>query len=428
MEKFLILPHQLFDKKYLDKSCTYTIWEHPHYFKKYNYNKKKLVLHRASMRYYYDYLKKNTFKVTYVSFNKKPTGQEYSLFDPVDKITLPKKSTLCDSPNFLLDTELCEQYRKKTDKFFFNAFYMWSKKTLDILSSIKSQDKHNRKSLPKTIKVPKVPSNNADKKYISEAISYVEKHFPKNYGSTENFMFPVTHATAKKWLSHFLQYKLKHFGDYQDAISQKHDFLFHSLLSTSINIGLLNPSEIIERLKKAKKKYPLNSLEGYVRQLFWREYQRYCYVYFNFKKKNYFGNTKRLTKKWYTAQLGVPPIDDVIQKAFSTGYLHHIERLMVVGNFMNLSGINPQQGFKWFMEFACDSYEWVMCQNVLDMVFFVSGGATMRRPYVSSSNYILKMSDYKKGEWSDVWDTLYKDFIKKHRKKLLKFRYYFRSL
>ena len=101
---------------------------------------------------------------------------------------------------------------------------------------------------------------------------------------------------------------------------------------------------------------------------------------------------------------------------------------MVVGNYMNLTGISPKEGFRWFMEFSCDSYEWVMYQNVLDMVFFVSGGATMRKPYASSSNYILKMSDYKKGEWCDIWDENYQEFIKKNRPKLLKFRYYFRNL
>ena len=101
---------------------------------------------------------------------------------------------------------------------------------------------------------------------------------------------------------------------------------------------------------------------------------------------------------------------------------------MVVGNYMNLSGISPMEGFKWFMEFSCDSYEWVMCQNVLDMVFFVSGGKTMRRPYISSSNYIIKMSDYKKGEWSEEWDKKYQAFTKKNRPKLLKYRYYFRNL
>ena len=137
---------------------------------------------------------------------------------------------------------------------------------------------------------------------------------------------------------------------------------------------------------------------------------------------------KKLDKKWYNGELGIDPVDDAIKKGFDSGYLHHINRLMVVGNFMNLSGISPKEGFKWFMENSCDSYEWVMYQNVLDMVFFVSGGDTMRRPYASSSNYVLKMSNYKKGEWSEKWNKLYNDFKKKKKKKLWKFRYYFPGL
>jgi deoxyribodipyrimidine photolyase-related protein len=117
-------------------------------------------------------------------------------------------------------------------------------------------------------------------------------------------------------------------------------------------------------------------------------------------------------------------IDRAIKQGFDTGYLHHISRLMVMGNFMNISQIDPKEGFKWFMEFSCDSYEWVMCQNVYDMVFFVSGGATMRRPYISSSNYILKMSNYKKGEWCTKWDDLYHSFIETNKKELYKFRYF----
>ncbi len=178
---------------------------------------------------------------------------------------------------------------------------------------------------------------------------------------------------------------------------------------------------------KNKSKIPLNSLEGYIRQLFWREYQRYCYIYVNFKG-NYFGNKKKLTRNWYTASTGIEPVDDCVKNAFDTGYLHHIERLMIIGNYMNLSEISPKEGYKWFMEFSCDSYDWVMSQNVLDMVFFVTGGVTMRRPYVSSSNYIIKMSNYKKGEWSDIWDELYRKFMKRNKKKLWKFRYYFPGL
>ena len=132
----------------------------------------------------------------------------------------------------------------------------------------------------------------------------------------------------------------------------------------------------------------MNSYEGYIRQLFWREYQRYCYIHYNFNGKNYFGNNKKIGKEYYDGTTGIVPVDDCIKKAFENGYLHHIERLMVVGNYMNLDGIKPVDGMRWFIEFSCDSYEWVMHQNVLDMVFCVTGGDTMRKPYILSLIHI----------------------------------------
>ena len=433
---FIILPNQLFDKKHLDKKLDILLWEHPHYFKDYNFNKKKIILHRASMKSYYDYLLKNKFNVTYYEFTSKnplTKKKDYKMYDPINKLSTLKLSSfknieILDSPNFLLNSELYTAYRKKTDKFFFNGFYMWSKKQLDILPNIKSQDKENRKTMPKTVKIPPVPSNKKDAPYIEEATTYVNKHFPKNYGSVDNFIYPVSHSVAKKWLDNFIKNKFKLFGDYQDYIKEGESYMFHSLLSSSINIGLLNPIDVIQTITKYKSTIPMNSYEGFIRQLFWREYQRFTYIYYDFTKTNYFGNKGKLNKKWYNGTLDIPPVDDAIKSGFDTGYLHHILRLMVVGNYMNLSGLSPMEGFKWFMEFSCDSYEWVMCQNVLDMVFFVSGGKTMRRPYISSSNYIIKMSDYKKGEWSDEWDKKYKEFTKKNRPKLLKYRYYFRNL
>ena len=251
----------------------------------------------------------------------------------------------------------------------------------------------------------------------------MEKHFPNNYGNTDNFIFPISHATATKSLNNFIKNKLSKFGPFQDYMDQINRFGFHSVLSSSINIGLINPSEIIKKLRPLKSKIPLASYEGYIRQLFWREYQRYTYIYFDFKKKNYFGNKKKLTKKWYTGKLGIPPADDLIISGFDSGYIHHIGRLMVIGNLMNLSGIAPQQGFKWFMEFSTDSYLWVMHQNVYEMVFCISGGKTMRKPYISSSNYILKMSNYKKDSWCQTWDKLFWNFIIKNQQKLQKFRY-----
>ena len=125
---FLILPTQLFDKKYLDKNYTYILWEHPHYFTKYKYNKKKIMLHRGSMIYYFDYLKQNKFKVQYFTYKQSPKITNYCMFRSVDKIKLPGKYDVLDNPNFLISNESHEKYRKKTDKFFFNAFYMYHKK------------------------------------------------------------------------------------------------------------------------------------------------------------------------------------------------------------------------------------------------------------------------------------------------------------
>lgn len=434
---FLILPNQLFESKYIDKKYKIILWECPHYFTDYKYNKKKLLLHRASMKYYYDYLKEKGYDVVYKTFQETLSPNEtYILYNPLNKIELlsiPKwiiyeKPT----PNILLTPQLINGYRDKTDKFFFNAFYMWSKKQLNIIPELKSQDRLNRKK-PSQYEVQNIqqPYNYKSKtsnKYIIEAKEYVEKHFKNNYGNIDNFIFPITHKVAKKWLEHFVKNKFRKFGDYQDYIDENNNHLYHSLLSSLINIGLINPRDIINKIKTINDMYeiPLNSYEGFIRQLFWREYQYYCYLFVDFKSSNYFNNTRLLTSEWYTGKTNVLPVDDAIKEAFDTGYLHHIKRLMLIGNFMNLCYIDPKEGFKWFMEFSCDSYEWVMYQNVYDMVFFVTNGKTMRRPYISSSNYILKMSNYKKDEWCDVWDMKYKDFVSKNKNKLYKYRYYVR--
>lgn len=431
MFTLLVLPNTLFKKKYIPKEVKkIIIWEHPHYFTKYRYNKKRLVLHRASLQYYYDKIKDSSYSTKYVEYNKKPIlPKEYIYFDPVDSIKLPPGGNKIDSPNFLLSTELIQEYRKKTKSFFFNGFYMWSKLKLNIIPSIKSQDSKNRKTVPKGLPIPQLPSlGTIDKKYINNAESYVERNFPNNYGSVEGLIFPVTHATATRWLSQFITKKLKKFGDYQDYTLKDENYMFHSCLSSSINMGLLNPSDIILELSKIKETIPLNSYEGLIRQYFWREYQRYCYVYLNeWHGENYFGSKGKLSKKWYDGTTGIDPVDDSIKEAFNTGYLHHIRRLMIVANYMNLNGINHEQGRRWFTEFALDSYDWVMYQNI-DMGFFASGGKTSRKPYISSSNYVIKMSNYRKGTWSDTWDKRYKKFIQKNKQKLWKYRYHFPTL
>ncbi len=424
----VILPNTLFSTKYIPKDIKdIVIWEHPHYFKKYNYNKKKLILHRASMKSYYDTIK-NDYNVKYIDYNMKFNYTDYIIFDNIDKIKLPNKYTMLETPNFLLNKDLYKEYYEKNgkkQKVIFNNFYMWSKNKLDLYPELKSQDKMNREKYTES-KIPPQPKITINK-YIEEAEYYVTKHFPKNYGNIENFNYPIDRKTALKWLKHFIKYKLKKFGPYQDFVKNGQTYMYHSILSSSLNIGILCPSDLIDILKKIKSKIPINSFEGFIRQLFWREYQRYCYIYIKFKG-NYFGNKKKLTKAWYDGTTNIEPIDYLIKDGFNKAYIHHIGRLMFIGNFMNLSGIAPKEGFRWFMEFSIDSYEWVMHQNVYEMVFFITGGNTMRKPYISSSNYITNMSDFKKGEWCDIWDNMYHAFLKKNKTKLYKFRYHFPSL
>ena len=455
---FIIFPNQLFNIKYIksflnknnfDKNdFLFLLLEHPYYFTRYNFNKKKLILHRSSMKMYYDYMKSKKYDIRYIEyteFNKKDSldsldsldkydviRNDVYMFDPIDKIKeFEKYTNKIESPNFLLTKDMYEEYHNKTDKFFFYFFYMWSKEKLNIIPSIKSKDKENRQKITSNVdiplSIPKKLNSVLEKEYIDEAIEYIEKHFSKNCGDTTDFFYPITEKSAKKLLQNFIKTKFKNFGKYQDTFIDNNDndndndntfALFHSVLSSSINIGLINPSDIINIIKKYKKNIPINSYEGYIRQLFWREYQRYTYIYADFSG-NYFKNTKKLTKDWYLGTVGIPPVDNCIKKGFHYAYLHHIERLMVIGNYMNISGISPEEGLKWFMEFSIDSYTWVMYCNVYDMVFYKTGGKTTRKPYISSSNYILKMSDYKKGEWSEKWDKKYWSFRKKNRGKRL---------
>lgn len=435
----VILPTQLVPVaklRCLGSYSTYVLWEHPHYFRGYRYNQKKLLLHRASMRSYFDNeLKKfSRAKRRYVTFDDDPGLTQYEIIDPVDQINLSPKPTLIhDNPAFLLSRDDLDKYHDRGKSFRFRPFMNWCKEQTGLLIGVPSQDKLNRATMPKTLPVvasrPKAIGTK-DEKYMSEAIAYVSEHFGSNPGSTGGQMlFPIRRSAALAALRHFVRHRLTYFGKYQDAIDRDSaNTLYHSLLSASLNIGLILPSEVLRVIDRVSKDIPLNSYEGFVRQLFWREYQRYCYLYLSYRRLNYFGNRGRITRAWYEGTTGILPVDDCIRIGFQTGYLHHIQRLMVVGNYMNLCGISPKQGHRWFMEFSCDSYEWVMAQNVLDMVFFCSGGRTTTRPYVSSSNYVRRMSNYTRGEWCEVWDRAYRDFIRRHTKKLWKFRYYFRGL
>jgi len=433
-----ILPNQLFDQEFFPESVTKVVlWEHPDFFTKYNFNKKKLLLHRASMKYYFNYLQ-NYYKnsVYYVNFDEPFEYKEYMYFDPINNVEgFEKSKNMIESPNFFLTVAEYETiYTNKISRSisFTRYFYPKCKEKFNFLVDIDSTDKDNRQTFNNSIEINELPKFR-NKQYINEAIDYVNAHFKQNIGNTDNFIFPINRNNAKVWLYHFIEKNLTLFGTYQDAFNTEHDNMFHSILSSSLNIGLINPNDIIEQLRKVKNKVPINSLEGYVRQLCWREFQRYCYIYYynDLANTNFFGlsNQIQVNDKWYTGSTNILPIDNCIRKAMDTAYLHHIERLMIIGNFMVLSEISPREGHRWFMEFAIDSYEWVMLQNVYDMVFHNGNGLTTYKPYITSNEYIIKMSNYsRKLDWNKKWKSMYISFLQKHKKKLMKYKYHFRLL
>jgi len=299
---------------------------------------------------------------------------------------------------------------------------------MGILDGIKSKDDENRQPPPREgITIPDLPDNpDLQLEYVVQAKKYVKKFFGNNYGNVEDFIYPITHQTSEKWFIHFLEHRFQHFGKYQDAILPDEPFMFHSVISPMLNIGLLDPQWIVNQVSKyyQAKRIPMNNYEGFIRQIIgWREYSRFLYMvaYKQMKNGNYFQNHQKLNKKWYRGTTGILPVDETIKSAFKYGYLHHILRLMVMGNFMNLCHLHPDQVYQWFMEFSCDSYDWVMVNNIYSMALYADGGLTMQKPYLSSSNYILKMSNYQKdGQWEEIWDTLYYYFLFDKEKEIKK--------
>ena len=282
-------------------------------------------------------------------------------------------------------------------------------------------DKDNRKGI-KQLKSD-IPER---KKLVPDQITFdamvdVEECFPKSIGTLENFSWATTHEEAENLLEDFIERYLLNYGSFQDAINKENTFMFHSLLSPYLNCGLLDPKICIE---KAEKKYyesngeiPINSVEGFIRQVLgWREFIKGVYWENmpKYKNLNYWSHKNKLNSNWYEGTTGIPPLDDAINESSEFAYSHHINRLMIIANLMNLTGINPNDMYRWFMEMYIDSYDWVMVPNVYGMGSYADGGIFSTKPYICGSSYMLKMSNYKKDEWCDTVDGLYWRFVDKN--------------
>lgn len=445
-EAVLIFPHQLFENNdLLGYERDIFIVEHPRFFTDFNFHKQKLVLHRASMKFYETLLHKKKYHTNYIEFHyyKKQITQlkKYSsiyCFDPADHdlekelhAEFPKQLVIEESPSFLTDRITIKKMLGDKDHYVMNSFYVAQRKRLNILidqdkpSGGKwSFDQDNRLKMPENTTIPSCYKPHTST-YVKEAERYVEAHFKNNPGDLNNFVWPVTHEQAHHALEDFLKHRFKLFGPFQDAIVTDESFLFHSLLSSSLNNGLITPAYVVKRALDYAKSHrtPLNCVEGFIRQIIgWREFVRGIYLMHGKtqKNQNFFQHKNKLPKSFWSGSTGITPIDVTIKKVLKTAYAHHIERLMILGNFMFITDTNPNDVYTWFMELFIDAYDWVMVPNVYGMSQYADGGLMTTKPYFSSSNYIKKMSNFKSGDWCTVWDALYWRFVVKNSKLVLK--------
>ncbi len=453
----IIFPHQLFEKNpILKKNQPVYLVEEKLFFTLYKFHKQKLVFHRASMKAYQYFLETKGYEVAYIEAMeeiadvrnllvhlKKNGIGEIHYCDTVDNwlerriVQQSEMSQLkiiqYDSPLFLLSNEQVDAYFSGKKRFYQTDFYIHQRKQFKILVDEELQptsgkwtfDIENRLKYPKGKKPPTIQFPKPDD-YWKEAVEYANKHFADHYGEINNvFVYPTTIAESRAWLKQFLQHRFAEFGPYEDALVIQENILHHSLLTPMLNVGLLTPKEIIEEAVafSIENNTPLNSCEGFVRQILgWREFIRGVYQHNGTLERttNYWKFTRKIPESFWNGTTGIFPIDSTIKKVLATGYCHHIERLMVLGNFMLLCEFDPDDVYKWFMELFIDAYDWVMVPNVYGMSQFSDGGLMATKPYISGSNYLMKMSDYEKGDWQQIWDGLFWRFMHTHRDFFLK--------
>jgi deoxyribodipyrimidine photolyase-related protein len=447
----LVFPHQLYlQHPALQKARPVYLTEEWLFYRQYKFHRQKLILHRATMKMYEDRLLNKKYTVSYIESGHPHSDtrklikylgeqgvQQIYYVDTIDnwlEKRISETAASCKiklvkypSPNFLNTMDTVEGFFSKKKSYFQTDFYIWQRKQRKLLleKDLKpiggkwTFDAENRVKFPRTETVPVItfPKQN---NFVKEAIEYVQGHFSKNYGSTGPFFYPVTHADAERWLDEFLATRFCKFGMYEDAMVQTESILYHAVLTPMLNIGLLQPQQIMDKALQAAIDYdiPLNSLEGFIRQITgWREFIRIVYEREGPHQRttNYWGFTRKIPASFWNGETGIHPVDTVIKRLLKTGYTHHIERLMVLGNFMLLCEFDPDEVYRWFMEMYIDSYDWVMVPNVYGMTQFADGGLMTTKPYISGSNYLMKMGNWDKGPWQEVWDGLFWRFMHVHR-------------
>lgn len=438
------------------------VWDEATYVK---HHKKKIAFIFSAMRHFARELKQKGYNIAYTSLNDpNNTGSfkgevgallqkrgfervivthpgEYRLLAEMRQwqsdFGVPVEIRADD--RFLCSPEEFSEWAKDRKRFRMEYFYREMRRKYNILMQgdepVGGQwnyDAENRKPPKDGLRVPS-PYVGRVNDMTREVVGLVADHFGNHFGELEPFYFAVTRDEALRVLESFIKQRLSSFGDYQDAMIQGEPWMYHSHISFYLNCGLLLPLECARAAEDAYKqgKAPLNAVEGFIRQIIgWREYVRgiYWLKMPEYARENFFEASRGLPDFYWTANTKMNCLRQCVYETKRNAYAHHIQRLMVLGNFALLAGIDPKYVNEWFLIVYADAYEWVELPNVSGMTLFADGGRLASKPYAASGGYINKMSDYckdcgykvteKKGSAACPFNYLYWDFLDRNRAKL----------
>ena len=427
------------------------------HIKQLRYHKQKLALIWSAMRHFAEELRQQGYSVTYEisedfqtpleSWVKENQIEQLQIMSPNDKpflqiienLKLPCDINLLPNNQFLWSSEEFSQWAENRKRLLMEDFYREGRRRFDILMEDGKPvggkwnlDKENRKPPKGKLNTPEPLWFEPDN-ITQEVIQQVNSLDIPTYGEIKEFRWGVNRTHALEVLKYFIDIRLPDFGPYQDAMVTGEETMWHAMLSPYINIGLLQPLEIIQAAEAAyhDNQLALNSVEGFIRQVLgWREYMHgiYHHVDENYSQQNWFEHNKPLPEFFWTGETKMNCLRQILTQVMDTGYAHHIQRLMVLNNFGLITGISPQELETWFHSAFIDAYDWVMQTNVIGMGQYADGGLLASKPYAASANYINKMSDYCKscfykhsqrtGEKACPFNFLYWDFLNRHRDKL----------
>ncbi|MEH1976280.1 MAG: cryptochrome/photolyase family protein [Nostoc sp.] len=458
-----ILGDQLWVKQAALESCFHQenvpviLIESLHHVQVRPYHRQKLVLLWSAMRHFAQELQQLKYSVTYkiaedfatplqewIKENKITqlrvmTPNDLPFTQMIQNLELFCPITLIPNNHFLWSTEEFNNWASGRKRLLMEDFYREGRRRFQILMEkdkpVGGQwnlDKENRQPPKDKLNTPPAQWFEPDEITL-DVIAQVNSLACPTYGEIKPFRWGVNRQQALLVLDWFIQNRLPHFGPYQDAMVTGEETMWHALLSPYLNIGLLQPMEVIQAVQQAyfQQQLPLNSVEGFIRQMLgWREYMHgiYHYVDADYSDKNWFNHTQPLPDFFWTSRTEMNCLHQILTQVERTGYAHHIQRLMVLSNFALIAGLSPQSVENWFHAVFIDAYDWVMQTNVIGMGLFADGGVLASKPYAASANYINKMSDYCKscvynhkervGKNACPFNFFYWDFLNRHRQQL----------